>query len=245
VPAPNSGFTTVAAGWRHSLGLKADGSVVAWGRNDHLQCLVPDPNSGFIAIAGGSSHSLGLKGDGSVVPWGGNDYGQRNSPEPNHIYIGVSAGGGYDSYALTRPLSVACCRIDGTCTLTTPEECDAIGGTPAGDGVSCDPNPCGIASADGSAPAGTLRISSAPNPSGGATLMLYEVPRATHVALEVYDAAGRAVRRFPIGMTQAGTHSLQWDGRDRDGRVLPAGIYLTRITTDAGVKTGRLVIIGR
>ena len=51
VPAPNSGFVAVAAGYSHSLGLKADGSIVAWGDNANGQCNVPAPNSGFVAVA--------------------------------------------------------------------------------------------------------------------------------------------------------------------------------------------------
>jgi len=47
--------------YHHSLGLKADGSLVAWGRNDWGQCNVPSPNEGFALIATGTSHSLGLK----------------------------------------------------------------------------------------------------------------------------------------------------------------------------------------
>ena len=35
------------------LGLKADGSIVAWGYNDYGQCNVPSPNTGFVAIAAG------------------------------------------------------------------------------------------------------------------------------------------------------------------------------------------------
>jgi alpha-tubulin suppressor-like RCC1 family protein len=31
-------FVAVAAGWAHSLGLKADGSIVAWGDNLWGQC---------------------------------------------------------------------------------------------------------------------------------------------------------------------------------------------------------------
>jgi len=57
----SSGFTHVAAGGNHSLGLKGDGSIVAWGYNDYGQCNVPSPNSDFVAVAAGYSHSLGVK----------------------------------------------------------------------------------------------------------------------------------------------------------------------------------------
>jgi hypothetical protein len=46
----------------HSLGLKADGSVVAWGDNSWGQGNVPVPNVGFVAVAAGSVHTLGIKG---------------------------------------------------------------------------------------------------------------------------------------------------------------------------------------
>jgi hypothetical protein len=77
----SGGFVAVAAGGNHSLGLKADGSIVAWGCGtdsygkswDYGQCNVPAPNSGFIAVAAGKNHSLAIRrvtgdadGDGDV-----------------------------------------------------------------------------------------------------------------------------------------------------------------------------------
>ena len=41
VPAGLSGVMAVAAGDYHSLALKADGTVVAWGDNNYGQCTVP------------------------------------------------------------------------------------------------------------------------------------------------------------------------------------------------------------
>jgi hypothetical protein len=61
----------ITAGDDHNLGLKADGSIIAWGRNDNGQCNVPSPNAGFMAMAGGTQHSLAISildsdGDGLV-----------------------------------------------------------------------------------------------------------------------------------------------------------------------------------
>jgi hypothetical protein len=85
VPAPNTGFTTLATGG--ILSLRADGSIIAWGGYAEA----PLPNTGFIAVAG-SYHSLGLKDDGSIVAWGDNTWGQCSVPEPNTDFMAVAAG---------------------------------------------------------------------------------------------------------------------------------------------------------
>jgi hypothetical protein len=59
---PNQDFVAVAAGAYYSLGLKADGSIVAWGYNNHGQVDVPTPNVGFIAFAAGADHNLAIRG---------------------------------------------------------------------------------------------------------------------------------------------------------------------------------------
>ena len=67
VPTGLSGVVAVAGGGVHSLALKSDGTVAAWG---HLDAAIPAGLTDVIAIAAGSSHSLGLKSDGTVVAWG-------------------------------------------------------------------------------------------------------------------------------------------------------------------------------
>src|SRR5262245_53873161 len=104
VPTPNSGFVAIAGGgftescdycsWPHgfSLGLRADGSIAAWGSNSSGQCNVPAPNTGYLAVAAGGEHSLGLRADGSIVAWGSNLYGQCNVPKPNGGFVAIAAG---------------------------------------------------------------------------------------------------------------------------------------------------------
>jgi alpha-tubulin suppressor-like RCC1 family protein len=92
VPTPNSGFVAVATGNYHTMGLRSDGSIAAWGMCDVGQCDIPPPNAGFTAISAGDSHSLGLRQDGSIAAWGDNEQGQLNVPPPNSGFTAISAG---------------------------------------------------------------------------------------------------------------------------------------------------------
>jgi hypothetical protein len=61
VPGALKDLVAVMGGYNHSLGLKSDGAIVAWGRNTYSECNVPAPNADFVAVAGGEGNSLGLK----------------------------------------------------------------------------------------------------------------------------------------------------------------------------------------
>lgn len=99
---PQPQVIAVAAGWRHSLALTADGKIWGWGDNTHGQVglffSTPDPNDPnnsylpssivspvcitssfglkFIAIAAGKNHSLAIDERGQIWSWGWNINGQ-------------------------------------------------------------------------------------------------------------------------------------------------------------------------
>jgi hypothetical protein len=62
----------IAAGDYHSLALKADGTVAAWGTGqwNYNQTNVPQKLTNVVAIAAGAEYSVALKGDGRIVSWG-------------------------------------------------------------------------------------------------------------------------------------------------------------------------------
>lgn len=97
------------AGNEHSLALKSDGTVVAWGANDYGQSNVPEGLNNVVAIDAGGYHSLALKSDGTVVAWGINDR-QTNIPDDLTDVVAIAAGG-YHSVAL---------KSDGTVVVMGP-----------------------------------------------------------------------------------------------------------------------------
>ncbi|MEK3698235.1 hypothetical protein NYE33_14835 [Paenibacillus sp. FSL R10-2199] len=125
VPGVN-GAVSVANGSSHTLVLKSDGSVMAWGYNYNGQLgdgtsvqrttpvAVSTLTSGIIAVAAGSSQSFALKSDGTVWGWG---QGYGTSPVAISSLSGIVAiaAGGTNGMAL---------KSDGTVWIWT------TGGTP-------------------------------------------------------------------------------------------------------------------
>lgn len=81
--------TAVAVGAGHSLALRSDGSVWAWGNNARGELGQGAPSglsnpsplqvpgiTGVMAVAGGHDHSVALRSDGTVWTWGDNGRGQ-------------------------------------------------------------------------------------------------------------------------------------------------------------------------
>ena len=68
-PAGLANVVGIAAGEFHSLAIKSDGTVVAWGKSDGGECTPPTGLSGVSKVAAGSNYSLALKTDGTLVTW--------------------------------------------------------------------------------------------------------------------------------------------------------------------------------
>ncbi len=81
----------------------------------------------------------------------------------------------------------------------------------------------------------------APNPFVADAAIRFELPASGEAHLRVFDSAGRLVRDLANGELPAGPHALRWDGCDRLGRSVSAGIYLVRLETPAGQRLRKLL----
>jgi alpha-tubulin suppressor-like RCC1 family protein len=116
VKGPNGeGFLSevqaIAGGQLYSLGLKKDGTVWAWGRNNWGQLgdgtttnrSTPVQVRGLSevqAIAAGHYHSLALKKDGTLWAWGRNNYGQLGTGTTTDSNTPVQVKGFSDEQAI-------------------------------------------------------------------------------------------------------------------------------------------------
>jgi hypothetical protein len=165
----------LAAGINHSLVLKNDGTVWAWGDNTYGQLgngttggssstpvQVKDGNGGYLqdvtAIAAGGFHNLALKDDGTVVVWGLNSLGQLGN--------GTTGGGGSCQCSSNTPVAVSnlsgakaiaggtdfslALKTDGTVRSWGANDSGQLGnGTTGGDSCNCSNTPVKVSNLSG------------------------------------------------------------------------------------------------
>lgn len=91
-PSSLTNVVAIAAGGHHSLAIKSDGTVAAWGWDNAGQCSVPASLGNVTRVAGGEGFSLALRANGSVVAWGEAADGLLALPSTATQVIQIAAG---------------------------------------------------------------------------------------------------------------------------------------------------------
>ncbi len=69
-----------------------------------------------------------------------------------------------------------------------------------------------------------------PNPFNPSTQIPFEIEKRGHVRLDIYNILGQRVITLVDEERPAGLHRVQWDGADRLGRGVSAGVYIYRLS---------------
>jgi hypothetical protein len=69
-----------------------------------------------------------------------------------------------------------------------------------------------------------------PNPFNPTTNIVFNLPKLADVKLTVYTLLGQRVAVLVDNEKRAaGKHTVQWDGRDKAGNLVPSGVYIYKI----------------
>ena len=77
-----------------------------------------------------------------------------------------------------------------------------------------------------------------PNPFNPFTELNFDLPRAIHVDLKIYDIMGRQVEVLQDGLMKAGSHTVQWLASN-----VASGVYIYRFVADDFTTSGKMVLV--
>jgi len=127
-------------------------------------------------------------------------------------------------------------ELTSPCAPENSGTCGLIGALPAG----CDDNPV---EQDEETPTVFRVAPNYPNPFNPSTTIRFELPGAARTRVLIYDVAGRHVKTLVDAEMPAAVHTVRWDGTDRAGRSVAAGVYFYRVTSGRHEYTGRMALI--
>ena len=82
-----------------------------------------------------------------------------------------------------------------------------------------------------------------PNPFNPQTTIAWELPTAGQFRLDIFDIAGRHIRRLREGTSPKGPGQTQWDGRNDRGNVVAAGMYYFRMEFGGRLLAQKLTLV--
>lgn len=80
-----------------------------------------------------------------------------------------------------------------------------------------------------------------PNPFNPETVIRYQIPKASHVSLKVYNALGCEINSLVDDEMNPGYQQVIWNGKDNLGNNVGTGIYLYRMTAGDFVEVRKMI----
>ncbi|MBK7104251.1 MAG: T9SS type A sorting domain-containing protein [Ignavibacteriae bacterium] len=82
-----------------------------------------------------------------------------------------------------------------------------------------------------------------PNPFNPQTTIKFDITESSKVSVKIYNIIGEEIITLLEKVTAPGNYSLSWEARDYNGKLVPSGIYLIRLTTNNYSATVKSILL--
>jgi hypothetical protein len=82
-----------------------------------------------------------------------------------------------------------------------------------------------------------------PNPFNPSTSIQFALAQPAFVKLMIHNVLGQSVRDFDLGTLAPGNHTVEWDGRDANGRSVNSGVYFYTLRSAAFSQTRKMLLL--
>ncbi len=77
-----------------------------------------------------------------------------------------------------------------------------------------------------------------PNPFNPATTIRYELPKAAHITITVFDILGKSIITLKDEFQEPGEHTVMWDARNA-----PSGVYFCRFHAGKFIQVRKMILM--
>ena len=70
-----------------------------------------------------------------------------------------------------------------------------------------------------------------PNPFNPSTTIEIQLAETNNLIVSIFDVTGRLINTLINNKLEAGLYSVEWNGKDQNGRLLPTGVYIMKVVS--------------
>ncbi|MFA5033877.1 MAG: T9SS type A sorting domain-containing protein [bacterium] len=82
-----------------------------------------------------------------------------------------------------------------------------------------------------------------PNPFTRSTGIKYSIPTNSCVTVKIFNLSGQEVANLVDKEQNAGSYTINWNGKDKNGKLVPTGMYLYQLKSGSFSETKKMVLM--
>ncbi|MDD5529773.1 MAG: T9SS type A sorting domain-containing protein [bacterium] len=85
--------------------------------------------------------------------------------------------------------------------------------------------------------------SCSPNPFTRNTEIKYSIPATGHITVKIFNLSGQEVANLVNKEQNSGSYTINWNGKDKNGKLVPTGMYLYQLKSGNFSETKKMVLM--